>query len=126
MSIKTRFALLLGLLLLGFISSWLVLRKLERIESEQVFEQARSERGQILRHWLDFSARALPQFAAEHERSKELELLRSETVSPETRARIANALESAGLQVLWMLRQNGTPSLEIRAPAEASAPSPEL
>jgi signal transduction histidine kinase len=118
MSIKTRFALLLGLLLLGFISSWFGLRKMEQSESQQILARAQEERAQMLRHWITFSARALPQFSAEYGQAEQLALSSSDSISPTQRAKIANALDNAGLQALLVLNAEGGRGLEIQAPGE--------
>jgi signal transduction histidine kinase len=112
MSIKTRLALLLGLLLLGFLASWLMTRQIERRETERMLADARANRVQVLNHWIDTTGRSLPQFAAEFAQADEL-TKPVDRLSTESRARLALELKQGGVEKLWLLRTDGAPQLAI-------------
>jgi signal transduction histidine kinase len=111
MSIKKRLALLLGLLLLTFLTAWLVLSRLERNEFEEVLANARSSRVQMLNHWIDASNRALPQFAAEYSHAEEL--TSGDLPGGERIRQIREALTSSGIDALWLIGADGTPRFNV-------------
>ena len=107
MTLKIRFALLLGLLLLGLGAAVVVVHELERNETAEVFRSERHLRVQLLNHWVDTASRALPQFATE--------LASSETFAADVaanrlaavRERLAAGLASSGVSTLWVLAADG-------------------
>ncbi|HEX2852092.1 MAG TPA: ATP-binding protein [Opitutaceae bacterium] len=121
MSIKTRFTLLLGLMLLGFLAAWLVLRKVEQNETRQLLARAQADRVRILNHWIDFSARILPQLAAEYAESPELASSLAQPVSPELRSRLLAELAKTGVSALWWIGADGTPKLHLSTQENESA-----
>lgn len=123
MSIKTRFTLLLGLLLLGFVAAWLVLQKIEREETSHLLARAQADRVRMLNHWIDFSARTLPQLAAEYGESPELNAAAAQPVSAEFRNRIRAELAKIGVSGLWLVGADGTPRLHIET-QENQSPAP--
>ena len=64
MTIKTRFALLLGGLLVAFLAAWFWLSSLQQREAEAAYADAREVREQVLSHLLDLGGRSLPQLTA--------------------------------------------------------------
>lgn len=119
MSIKLRLALLLGLLLLGFIGAFLVLRVLERRELEQMLAEDRRARSQLLNHWVDLASRALPQFATEAAQSEDFAGLLARGENEESPQKISAALGQAGAHFLWIMRGDGTPRAEYASPGKA-------
>src|SRR5437868_8869356 len=71
MRIQRRLALLLALLLLGFVGALWILRGMARSEMEQMMGTERRARSQLLTHWIDATSRELPQFVADAAQSAE-------------------------------------------------------
>ncbi|MEO6568546.1 MAG: sensor histidine kinase [Opitutaceae bacterium] len=125
MSIKTRLALLLGFLLLGFLATWLVTREIERREKEQMLADARRSRVLALNHWIDLTGRSLPQFASEFAQAGELTSA-MQGATPEFQAKIAGELQHAGVAKMWLLQANGAPRLAINAAQKPENEPPPL
>ena len=125
MSIKTRLALLLGFLLLGFLATWLVTREIERREQEQMLAEARRSRVLTLNHWIDLTGRSLPQFASEFAQAAELNSA-LQGATPEFQAKIAGELQHAGVAKMWLLQTDGTPRLAIDAARKTGSEPPPL
>lgn len=111
MSIKTRLALLLGLLLVGFLVTWLVLERMEQMETDHALADARANRVRMLNHWINLNGRSLPQFTAEYAQKKGLAA--GAQIPPETRQQITRELTDAAVDTLWILEKNGVPLLRI-------------
>jgi signal transduction histidine kinase len=124
MSIKFRFALLLGLLSLGFVAAWFVLRKVEQSEARQLRAAAQQDRLRMLNHWIDFNARALPQFAADFANLPESSGPASPTLSPEFANRIRAELEKTELSNFWLFAADGAVRFHAAAPQSQSLPAP--
>jgi signal transduction histidine kinase len=122
MSIKTRLALLLGLLLLGFLAAWLLTRQIERSEVEDMLLDARGSRVQTLNYWIDLTGRSLPQFAAEYAQSDSLSKPENRPTA-QSRRQIALDLGQAGVGKLWLVRADG--SVEFAVDSEGEAPPGE-
>ncbi len=113
MSIKTRIALLLGLLLLGFLGTLLALRILERREWEQLVADDRRARSQLLNHWVDITGRALPQFADEVAQAEDVVALAGGAESEANRQKLEALLQQSAIDMLWVMRADGTPRAEF-------------
>lgn len=124
MSIKFRFALLLGLLLFGFVASWFILRKVEQAESRQLIATAQAERMRMLNHWIDFHARALPQLAAEYAELPQLGRPTSEPSSVEFASRLRADLAKTGMSSLWVFATDGTLRLHVETGENQSSSPP--
>jgi signal transduction histidine kinase len=118
-SIKLRLSLLLGLLLLGFLALLVTLRLIERRELEHMLAEDRQTRAQLLDHWIDFAARALPQFAAETAQSEEFARLVAQPDANTAREKIAAELAAARIDAAWMLEASGRVQLHVEAPGSA-------
>src|SRR5688572_29518855 len=125
MSIKTRLALLLGFLLLGFLAVWLVSREIERREQAEMLSDARRSRVLTLNHWIDLTGRSLPQIASEFAQSAELNST-LQGATPEFQTKIARELQQAGVAKMWLLQSDGTPRLAIGAAQKPEPPDPPL
>jgi signal transduction histidine kinase len=123
MSIKLRLGLLLGLLLLGFLATLVVLRVLEHRELEQMLGDERRTRSQLLSHWVDLASRELPLFANDAAQSEEFSNLLNLADTDAGRKKIEASLTSAGATALWIVRANGTPRLAFAA-TDGSPPPP--
>src|SRR5437868_6841322 len=119
MRIQRRLALLLALLLLGFVGALWILRGMARSEMEQMMGTERPARSQLLTHWIDATSRELPQFVADAAQSAEFAQL---IASPDAAARkkISADLETNGNAALWIVRADGTPRLEFVAANSAN------
>ncbi len=125
MTIKLRFALLLSLLLGGFLLALMVLRGLERAEIQRMLAAERQSRALLLNHWIDVTGRALPQFAADTAQAEELDALFSPATAPAARGKLATSLAAAGVTALWILKGDGSSVLQATAaPADATALPP--
>jgi signal transduction histidine kinase len=115
MSIKTRLALLLGLLLLGFLAVLLLLRTMESRGLAQMASDDRRSRAQLLHHWIDLTDRVLPQFVADAAQSEEFAGLLAQAQTDTTREKIEASLASSGLSALWIVAPDGTPRFSFGA-----------
>lgn len=106
LTLRLRFALLLGLLLVGFMAALLVLHGIDRqIAAESLAGEHRS-RELLLNHWLDVTGRALPQIVSDY--ADELSLAPDRPALEETlRKKIQADLERTGVQGLWLLDASG-------------------
>jgi signal transduction histidine kinase len=114
MSIKRRLALLLALLLAGFVVTWVVLRTFARRELEEMVGSERRARSQLLAHWIDAATRDLPEFVSDAAQSEEFRRLISQADAAASR-RIEADLEANAFAALWVVRPDGTPKLQIAA-----------
>lgn len=107
MSIKLRLGFLLGSLLLAFLALLWVLRTSERHELETMLAEDRQTRAQLLDHWIDFSARTLPQFAADAAQSEEFSALLAQPDVAASRAKLAAAFAEARVSAAWLIGSDG-------------------
>lgn len=115
MSIKLRLGLLLGLLLLGFGFSMMMLRALERRELQQMIADDQRSRSQLLNHWVDVTSRALAQYVTEAAQSEELAGWLAQGGTEPERKKIETSLASAGVDALWIVGANGTATAHFAA-----------
>lgn len=126
MSIKLRFAFLLGLLLAGLLLALGLQRRFEARAEAELHAAERAARIQLFNHGVEMSSRALPQVAAEIAHAEELPQLLSQSAD-EIRRHFSRALVGAGLDLLWLVRADGSVVLAVApegAPAPPSAPLP--
>ncbi len=122
MTLKLRFALLLGFLLGGFLIALAVLRGLERASSAALVRNDREARAQLLSHWIDVTSRALPLFAGDLAQSEEfVGLLNRPEVGSDAREKISASLASAGATWLWVLGEDGKPRFHAAAAGRETA-----
>jgi signal transduction histidine kinase len=122
MSIKLRFALLLGLLLLIFLGSLGVLRILEQEQLTEAMASSQRDATEMLERWLDLNGASLRQFAEDYSRWDDMVKF---TESPDPKWADINLKESlAGFNAhaLWVLSANGR--LLYQAHAGEVAPPP--
>src|SRR4051812_39198639 len=115
MTIKLRFALLLGLLLGGLLLTLIVLRVMEQRELAALLGSERESRVQLLSHWLDTTSRGLPQFTTDTAQGDELSVFLVGVPPAELRAKLEHGLAAAGVQWLWILSANGEPLFQASA-----------
>jgi signal transduction histidine kinase len=124
MSIKLRLALLLGLLLLGFLGAMAWLHHLEEAEKNELLTNDRDTRGRLLGHWLDSVGRVLPQFTLETAQSEEFAKMLAEPGNDAFQRKVREGLASFGARSLWILRADGTPRLHIGMTADTPGAFP--
>ncbi len=107
MSLKLRFALLLGLLLTGFAIALAVLHNLERTQATAWLAEERDTRELLLNHWLDLTDRALPQLASDYAEQESLVRLAREPSLAALREGISSDLDRYGLHSAWLLDADG-------------------
>jgi hypothetical protein len=122
MSIKLRIGLLLGLLLLGFGATLLILRSFERQELNRIAEEDRRARAQLLNHWIDLTDRALPDFTAEVAQADEFATLLAASAEIGL-GKIAANLEAANIDALWVVGADGKVRRQIASPKASVAPA---
>ena len=120
MTLKRRIALFLGLLVAGFGAALGFLRYLESAERAELVATDRETRRQMLNRWLDITTRALPQFAGDAAQSTEFADLLAAPDSANSREKISQALASAGIHAVWVVRGDGTTRLRYQAPDSAA------
>jgi signal transduction histidine kinase len=120
MSLKLRFALVLGLLLVGLAASLAVLHRIERGITAESVANERQSREQLLNHWLDLTGRALPQITSDY--ADQLSAAPANRPPAELlREKILEDLPRTGVQGVWLLDAKGTPIAQI---AREGAPGP--
>ncbi len=121
MNLRLRFALVLGLLLVGFAAALIVLQGIERRITNQSLANERQNREVLLNHWLDLTGRALPQLTSDC--ADQLSLAPGDRSPAEIlRGKNPDELARAGVQGLWLLDATGT----ILAQAAHDRPVPPL
>ncbi len=108
MSIKLRLALLLGLLLLAFSVSLLVLRRFEWLQAEQVLANSRQGRIDLLERWLTLTGESLRQYADDYSRWDQLVAYVARPDPKWAQANIDANLASFNAQAVWVLRPDGS------------------
>ena len=108
MSIKLRLALVLGLLLLGFLALLFLLRRMERQAAEQIGAAAREHRIESVQSWLNFTSRSLQQFTTDYAQSPELVKLLAQPAEGIARAQFVANLRNYGVHTVWILQADGT------------------
>ena len=108
MSIKFRLALVLGLLLLGFLLSLMGLRRLERQEAEQILAETHKVRLESLQSWIRFTSRSLRQFTQDYAHSADLAQVFVKPPDESARAQLAENLGSYEVHAVWVLHPDGT------------------
>ncbi|MDE3083931.1 MAG: hypothetical protein KGJ37_01765, partial [Verrucomicrobiota bacterium] len=108
MSIKLRFALLLGFLLVGFLAVLWALHWSEAKQAENMLGDVRRDRVAVLDHWLDASTRSLQEVAADYAQTEELAKFAARPDAAWATANFQAILTHSGLQALWIVRADGT------------------
>ena len=122
MSIQRRFAFLLALLLFGFLVALIVVGRLERAEKIEMVAADRESRTQLLHHWSELTSRALPQFAADAAQSEEFAAALDAMAIDSERRKIEQALATARIDALWVVRDDGSVRLQMTSSATLAAP----
>lgn len=107
MSIKLRFALLLGLLLLIFLGSLGVLRHLENRQLAEALASSQIDATSTLERWLDLNGAGLRQFAEDYSQWDDMvEFVKSPDANW-AEVNIRQSMESFKLHMIWVLSNEG-------------------
>jgi len=113
MSIKSRFAIVLALLLLGFAATVAFVRTLEwRAERERVAAQRKTQ-AQLAEHWLDAASKALPLFAEDAASAAPIISAVEHEDWNHVRALLQPALGRAGVTAAWVYGSGGAVELNV-------------
>ncbi|MDD2764530.1 MAG: CHASE4 domain-containing protein [Opitutaceae bacterium] len=107
MSIKLRFALMLGLLLLAFLVSLLVLRRLESQQSERVLADTRQDRIGLLERWIDLTGVSLRQFTNDYSQWDEMVNFLTRPDAAWAGVNIDASLTNLNAHAVWVLAPDG-------------------
>jgi len=127
MSIKLRFALMLGLLLLAFLVSLLVLRHLEAQQSEQVLVNTRQDRIALLERWIDLTGVSLRQFTNDYSQWDDMVNFLTRPDAAWARVNLDASLANVNAHAIWILAPDGRvvyASNRLTDPALAQPPVP--
>ena len=120
MSLKLRFALVLGLLLVGLAASLAVLHRIERGITAESVANERQSREQLLNHWLDLTGRALPQITSDY--ADQLSLTPANQAAGQIQGeKFREDLLRTGVQAIWLLEATGTPIAQVARDGPAIA-----
>lgn len=120
MSIKLRFALLLGLLLLIFLGSLAALRLLEKEQLTEALANSHRDATGMLERWLDLNGSGLRQFAEDYSRWDELVTFISTRDKQWAEINLRESLGSFNAHAVWVLNPEGVLLYE----AHRDEPSP--
>jgi len=109
MSIKLRFALLLGVLLLIFLGSLGMLRMLEKEQLTEALASSQRDATEMLERWLDLNGSGLRQFAEDYSRWDDMVTF-VKTRDPEwAEVNIRQSMGGFNAHAVWVLTTDGTP-----------------
>ena len=118
-----RFALLMGLLLVGFLAAFFLVRHLETAEAEQLLADARRQQIGLLDRWIQLTAGSLRRFAADLARHDSLARLPSTRDLAAARTNLAPLLAGSDAQSLWVLSRDGAVLLAAARPGTTEFPA---
>ncbi len=107
MSIKLRFALLLGLLLLIFLGSLGVLRHLENRQLAEALASSQIDATSTLERWLDLNGAGLRQFAEDYSKWDDMVEFVKSTDANWAEINLRQSMESFKLHMIWVLSSDG-------------------
>jgi signal transduction histidine kinase len=108
MSIKLRFALLLGLLLLIFLGSLGVLRHLENRQLAEALASSQTDATSTLERWLDLNGAGLRQFAEDYSRWDEMVDYVKTPSEAWAEVNLRQSMENFKLHMIWVLSPDGS------------------
>lgn len=109
MSIKLRFALLLGLLLLIFLGSLGVLRLLEKEQLTEALASSQRDASDMLERWLDLNGSSLRQFAEDYSRWDDMVNFVKTPDKAWAGVNLDASLTNFKAHALWVLSVDGHP-----------------
>lgn len=122
MSIKLRFALLLGLLLLIFLGSLGMLRYLEKQELASALASSQRDAAEMLERWLDLNGSSLRQFADDYSKWDDMVAFVGTRDPDWADVNLRPGLSSFNLHTIWVLDARATPVFSTRSDPGAKFP----
>lgn len=122
MSIKLRFALLLGMLLLIFLGCLAALRLLEKEQLTEALESSQRDATRMLERWLDLNGSSLRQFTEDYSRWDELVTFVDSRDMVWADVNLRQSLPSFDVHDIWVLTVDG--SLVYQAHQAHPSPPP--
>jgi signal transduction histidine kinase len=107
MSIKLRLALLLGLLLVAFLASLLLLRRLEKQQLEAMLASSQRDSIELLDRWIDLTGQSLRQFAYDYSLWDEMVAFVERPDAEWARVNLEASLPNFNTHAVWVLRPDG-------------------
>ena len=120
MSIKLRFALLLGVLLLIFLGSLGLLRTLEKEQLTEALATSQRDATDILERWLDLNGSGLRQFAEDYSRWDDMVAFVKTRDPAWAEVNIRQSMNGFNAHAVWVLGTDG----ELLYQTEVDAPTP--
>jgi signal transduction histidine kinase len=118
---------MLGLLLLAFLLSLLVLRHLEALQSQRVLANTRVDRLEMLERWIDLTGESLRQFANDYSQWDDMVNFVRRPDAAWARVNIAASLASLNAHAVWVLGPDGRvlyATNRLNDPGLAAPPAP--
>ncbi len=109
MSIKLRFALLLGLLMLIFLGSLGVLRYLEKQQLTEALASSQVDATNMLERWLDLNGSSLRQFADDYSKWDEMIAFVKNRDAAWAEVNVGQSMDNFNLHAVWVLTDQGLP-----------------
>ena len=119
MSIKLRFALLLGVLLLVFLGSLGLLRTLEKEQLTEALATSQRDATDILERWLDLNGSGLRQFAEDYSRWDDMVAFVKTRDTAWAEVNIRQSMGGFNAHAVWVLNPDG----ELIYQSETDSPS---
>lgn len=108
MSIKLRLALLLGLLLVAFLASLLLLRRLEKQQLEAMLASSQRDSIELLDRWIDLTGQSLRQFAYDYSLWDDMVAFVERPDPDWAKVNLEASLPNFNAHAIWVLRPDGT------------------
>ncbi len=125
MTIKLRFALLLGMLLGALVLTWLLVEKMQEGARNETARNERQGRATLINHWIDAAGRELPNLAADFAQSDEFVALVANASAAAAQEKISATVAKFNIESLWIVRaDSSTASLAFTAKGIEARPLP--
>ena len=124
MSIKLRLALLLGLLLVAFLGSLLLLKRLERQQWEAMLASSQRDSIELLDRWIDLTGQSLRQFAFDYSLWDEMAGFVERPDPAWARINLDASLPNFNAHAAWVLRTDGTVVYAVKRDSDGAPPLP--
>lgn len=122
MSIKLRFSLLLGVLLLAFLFCLFLLRQAEKQQLAEAIANSRNDDADLLENWLDITGTSLRQFTEDYALWDDMARFVAQPDKQWGHDNIDLSLANFGLHAAWVYRPEGTIAYAASSPPVAPPP----
>jgi len=124
MKTRTRLAILLGLLLLAFITGAFILHRLDKREAQQVFVAQQQERARLLESLLQLTGESLKTFARDYALWDEMAAFVASGDKEWAAINIEASLPNFNAQAAWVFLPDGRLIYGVARPAESRPQAP--